>query len=286
MADDTPFVLHNTLSRRAEPLEPAEPGHLRFYACGPTVYSYAHIGNFRSFLTADLILRTAQAIGWRTTFVTNITDVGHLTEDDFADASGQDKMVRALQSKEGEHFASIWDLARFYTASLIEDWHALNLREPDVRPRATEHVTDQIAAVERLVEAGHAYVTEKGVYFSVKSFPAYGRLSGNSAEEQLEQSGREVVQDPDKRDPRDFALWKRDEKHLMQWYSPFGRGFPGWHIECSVMSMHYLGETIDLHAGGEDLIFPHHECEIAQSEALTGKPFAPLGPHALSAGGR
>jgi cysteinyl-tRNA synthetase len=269
-----PFALFNTLHRKAEPIELREEGHLRMYSCGPTVYTTAHIGNFRSFLTADLILRTARAIGWRTSYVSNITDVGHLTEDDVADASGEDKMTRALKSKDGERFANIYDLARHYTELLTADWKALNLLEPDVRPRATEHITDQIDAIEKLIEDGHAYVTDKGVYFSVPSFPNYGRLSGNEAAENLEHLVRDVVKDDDKRDPRDFALWKRDDKHLMQWYSPFGRGFPGWHIECSVMAMRYLGETIDIHAGGEDLIFPHHECEIAQSESLTDKPFA------------
>ncbi len=268
------FRLYNTRSRRIEPLQPIHEGQLRFYACGPTVYSYAHIGNFRSFLTSDLILRTAEAIGWEVLYATNITDVGHLTEDDYADAGGEDRMVRALKSKEGERFANIYDLARYYADVLLDDWHALNLREPSVRPRATEHVTDQIDAIQRLIEAGHAYETSSGVYFHVPSFPGYGQLSGNDAAEQLEQSVRDVVVDPEKRDPRDFALWKKDEKHLMQWYSPFGRGFPGWHIECSVMAMRYLGDELDLHAGGEDLIFPHHECEIAQSESLTGKTFA------------
>ena len=279
MSPNAPFRLYNTLSRQVEAVEPSERGadgapHLRFYACGPTVYTYAHIGNFRSFLTADLILRTAQAIGWETTYVSNVTDVGHLTEDDYADAGGEDKMTRALRSKEGEAFANIWDLARYYTHALLEDWHALNLREPDVRPRAAEHVTQQIEAVERLVEKGLAYATERGVYFSVEAFPDYGKLSGKGQDAEALAGTREVVQDPDKRDGRDFALWKKDEKHLMQWYSPFGRGFPGWHLECSVMATQYLGETIDLHAGGEDLIFPHHECEIAQAEALTGRPFA------------
>jgi cysteinyl-tRNA synthetase len=275
MNSEKTFRLYNTLTKTVEPVIPNEPGHLRFYACGPTVYSYAHIGNFRSFLTSDLILRTAQAIGWRTTYVTNITDVGHLTEDDLADSSGEDRMVKAIRSKEGERFANIWDLARYYANVLIEDWRTLNLREPDVRPRATEHVRQQILAVEKLIEHGHAYETSQGVYFSVESFPEYGKLSGNREAAELEQSVRDVVVDPEKRDPRDFALWKKDEKHLMQWYSPWGWGFPGWHIECSVMSMEYLGEQLDLHAGGEDLIFPHHECEIAQSESLTGKkPFA------------
>ncbi|MDZ4699958.1 MAG: cysteine--tRNA ligase [Rhodothermales bacterium] len=279
MSSLPPFQLFNTLSGKVESLAPLEPNHLRMYNCGPTVYSYAHIGNFRTFLTSDLIVRVAQAIAWKTSYVSNITDVGHLTEDDFADASGEDKMARALRSKEGERFANVWDLARYYTESLLTDWSLLNLRPPDVRPRATEHVTQQIEAIEQLIARGHAYETDSGVYFSVSSFPDYGKLSGNNSADQLENAVRDVVVDGNKRDPRDFALWKKDDKHLMQWFSPFGRGFPGWHIECSVMSMQYLGPHLDLHAGGEDLIFPHHECEIAQSEGLTDQPFASIWTH-------
>ncbi len=279
MASEKTFRLYNTLTRQVEPLELLEPGHLRFYACGPTVYSYAHIGNFRSFLTADLILRTAHALGWQTTYVSNVTDVGHLTEDDVTDPHGEDRMVKALHSKEGERFANIWDLARYYTQVLLEDWRLLNLREPDVRPRATEHVTEQIRAVETLLANGHAYETRQGIYFSVDSFPDYGKLSGNTAADQLEAGGRELVTDPEKRHPRDFALWKKDPSHLMQWHSPWGWGFPGWHIECSVMSMTYLGDQFDLHTGGEDNIFPHHDCEIAQSESLTGKPWVRTWAH-------
>ena len=279
MRTHPPFQLFNTLTNRVEPLVPRDPEFLRMYSCGPTVYSYAHIGNFRTFLTADLIRRTAMAIGWKVLYVSNITDVGHLTEDDVADASGEDKMAAALRTEEGRRFANVWDLARYYTQALLDDWAALNLHEPDVRPRATEHITQQIEAIERLIERGHAYETENAVYFSVESFPKYGQLSGNRAADQLEAGVRDVVIDPDKRDPRDFALWKKDDKHLMQWYSPFGRGFPGWHIECSVMSMQYLGPHFDLHGGGEDLIFPHHECEIAQSEGLTGEPFADMWVH-------
>ena len=291
---DTPaslptFRLTNTLTRREEPLMPSETGadgrpRLRFYSCGPTVYSYAHIGNFRTFLTADLVVRVAEALGWHVAYVSNITDVGHLTEDDLADAAGEDKMARALRSKEGEAFPTVYDLARHYATALEDDWQRLNLRAPAVRPRATEHVTEQIEAVERLIKSGHAYATEQAVYFSVTSFPSYGRLSGNTLDTSLLEAVRDVVVDPGKRDPRDFALWKRDAGHLMQWYAPFGpdrdfKGFPGWHIECSVMARKYLGDTLDLHAGGEDLIFPHHECEIAQSEALTGKPFSRMWMH-------
>lgn len=266
------FRLYDTLTRTVKPLVPIEPEHLRFYSCGPTVYSYAHIGNFRTFLTADLIVRTAEALGWRVSYVSNITDVGHLTSDD--QDGGEDRMEKGLKSKEGEAFVNVWDLADYYADCFKEDWARLNLRRPLVWPRATQHMREQILAVEHLVERGNAYETPTGVYFSVGSFPEYGKLSGNKDRENLFQAVRNVVQDDNKREPADFALWKKDDKHLMQWYSPWGWGFPGWHIECSVMAMQYLGETIDLHAGGEDLVFPHHECEIAQSECLTGKPFA------------
>ncbi len=268
------FRLYNTLTRSVEPLNLLKPSQFHFYSCGPTVYSYAHIGNFRTFITADLIYRTALALGWETTYVSNVTDVGHLTDDDVADTQGEDKMARALHSKEGEAFANVWDLAEHYTKALINDWHTLNLLEPTVRPRATQHMREQIMAVQALIDGGHAYETSNAVYFNVRRFPAYGKLSGNTDEEGLEEAVRDIVTDPEKRSPRDFALWKKDDKHLMQWYSPWGWGFPGWHIECSVMARQYLGDTFDLHAGGEDLIFPHHECEIAQAECLTGKPFA------------
>ncbi|MEM1118491.1 MAG: cysteine--tRNA ligase [Bacteroidota bacterium] len=289
MSETPALRLTNTLRREVETIEPAASGPdgrplLRFYSCGPTVYSYAHIGNFRTFLTADLVVRTARALGWDVRYVSNVTDVGHLTEDDVADGGGEDKMAKALASKEGERFENVWDLARHYTEALLADWRALGMIEPDVRPRATEHVREQIQAVQDLIEADHAYETADGVYFHVPSFPDYGKLSGNRDAEGLVEgaasASREVVRDTGKRDPRDFALWKKDASHLMQWHSPFaegeagGWGFPGWHLECSVMAQKYLGETIDLHGGGEDLRFPHHECEIAQAEALTGQPFS------------
>src|SRR5579862_517549 len=153
------FRLYDTMSRSVKELQPIEPGHLRFYTCGPTVYSYAHIGNFRSFLTADLIVRTALAIGWRVTWVTNITDVGHLTDDDVADSQGEDKMERALHSKEGERFHNVWELSEYYTEAYKEDWRRLNLTEPDIRPKATQHVREQILAAEELIRTGHAYET-------------------------------------------------------------------------------------------------------------------------------
>lgn len=271
---DKTFRLFNTLTGKVEPLQLGDPGHLRMYSCGPTVYAYAHIGNFRTFLTADLVVRTAKAIGLKTTYVSNITDVGHLTEDDVADSSGEDRMSKALYSGEGRRFPNVWALADYYTGELCSNWLQLNLLEPDVRPRASQHMREQILAIQKLIETGHAYETENAVYFSVSSFPDYGKLSGNVNADQLEAGVRDVVIDSEKKDPRDFALWKKDDKHLMQWYSPWGWGFPGWHLECSVMAMQYLGESFDLHAGGEDLIFPHHECEIAQAESLTNQPFA------------
>lgn len=268
------FKLYDTMTRTVKPLRPIEPGVLTFYSCGPTVYSFAHIGNFRTFLTADLIVRTAEALGWKVKYVSNITDVGHLTQDDIADAGGEDKMEKALKSKEGAQFQNIWDLARYYADAFVEDWQRLRLREPMVRPRATEHMREQIEAVQELIDRGHAYATPTGVYFRLSSFPEHGKLSGNVDKEQLQVGVRDVVVDENKEHPGDFALWKSDQKHLMQWFSPWGWGFPGWHIECSAMAMKYLGTTLDLHAGGEDLVFPHHESEIAQSECLTGKVFA------------
>ncbi|MGE3127464.1 MAG: cysteine--tRNA ligase [Fimbriimonadaceae bacterium] len=267
------FRLYDTMGRKVKPLETLEPGHLRFYTCGPTVYSYAHIGNFRSFLAADLVVRTAKAVGLDVTWVTNITDVGHLSEDDVADAEGEDRMEKALRSKEGEHFANVWDLAEHYTLAYLEDWRTLNLSEPTVRPRATQHVREQIVLTDALIASGNAYETPTGVYFDVDSFPDYGKLSGNTRDKLLD-AVRDVVQDENKRQQSDFALWKKDDRHLMQWFSPWGWGFPGWHIECSAMARAYLGDEIDLHSGGEDNAFPHHECEIAQTEAYTGRPFS------------
>ncbi len=264
--------LYNTLTRNLEEVQLSEPGHLKFYSCGPTVYSFAHIGNFRTFLTGDLVCRTARALGWTVSYVSNITDVGHLTSED--QDGGEDRMEKGLKSKEGQAFANVWDLADYYADCFKSDWLKLNLSRPMVWPKATQHMREQIAAVEQLIATGNAYETPTGVYYAVESFADYGKLSGNVNRDDLMTGVRDVVQDTNKRHPADFALWKKDDKHLMQWYSPWGWGFPGWHLECSVMAMAYLGETIDLHAGGEDLIFPHHECEIAQSEALTGKPFA------------
>ena len=260
--------LYNTLTHQLEEFAPAEPGHVRMYNCGPTVYGKQQIGNYRTYVCWDVLRRSLELGGWRVRQIQNITDVGHLTVDSVADASGEDKMELAARREQ----LDAWGVAKKYEAQFHEDRRALNIQDAERYPRATEHIAEMIAHIEELIRGGHAYVTPAGnVYFAVASFPAYGRLSGNTIEE-LDAGARvEVLEE--KRHPADFALWKRDEKHQMQWDSPWGRGFPGWHIECSAMSRKYLGDELDIHTGGEDNAFPHHECEIAQSEAVTGKTF-------------
>jgi cysteinyl-tRNA synthetase len=260
-----PIRFHNTLTRRVEEFVPQQPGEVRMYNCGPTVYSSPHIGNFRSFLLADLLRRFLEWRGFKVTQVMNITDVGHLLEDA---EEGEDK----LEAEARKLKRTIWDVAKQYTAEFDAARSFLSFRDAQWFPHATEHVPDMIAMIGELERKGLAYKVASGnVYFDVARFPAYGRLSGNTAEDLL--AGARIEVNQEKRDPRDFALWKIDPKHQMQWDSPWGRGFPGWHIECSAMSRRYLGDTLDLHTGGEDNVFPHHECEIAQSEGTTGKPF-------------
>lgn len=260
-----PLAVYNTLTKRKEPFEPIEPGRVRMYNCGPTVYSYAHIGNFASFLLADLLRRYLEYSGYEVVQVMNITDVGHMTEDDIADARGEDK----LEKKAREERKDPWEIARFYEAAFHEDRELLNLKPAMCYPRATEHIPEMVALIQELLDAGLAYRAGGQVYFEIAKFPQYGILSGNSVEDLL--AAHRVEPDPHKRSPLDFTLWKRDPKHIMQWESPFGRGFPGWHIECSAMSRKYLGEVFDIHTGGEDNIFPHHECEIAQSSGGAGR---------------
>jgi cysteinyl-tRNA synthetase len=263
------FRFHDSLTREVREFTTIEPGVVRMYNCGPTVYNRQHVGNWRTNICWDVLRRSLELGGYEVRQIQNITDVGHLTVDDVADAAGEDKMEVAARR---EHLDA-WGVAKKYEAQFHEDRRTLNIRDAERYPRATEHIAEMIAHIESLIAGGHAYVTPAGnVYFAVASFPAYGRLSGNTIEE-LDAGARvEVLEE--KRAPEDFALWKRDEKHQMQWDSPWGRGFPGWHIECSAMSRKYLGDTLDIHTGGEDNAFPHHECEIAQSEALTGKPFS------------
>ena len=258
----TLMKVFNTYTRRKEEFEPIEPGKVRMYNCGPTVYNFAHIGNARAFVFADVLRRTLEHFGFQVTQIMNITDVGHMTSD--AD-EGEDKMAKAAREQKKDP----WQIAEFYTKAFLEDIRTLNIQPAFKYPRATEHIPEMIALIERLIANGHAYVVNGNVYYDIATFPRYGRLSGNTIE-QLD-AGARIEVNPEKRHPADFALWKQDPKHIMQWDSPWGRGFPGWHIECSAMSGKYLGEQFDIHTGAEDNIFPHHESEIAQSEGATGK---------------
>ena len=263
--------LYNTLTRSKEPFAPPDAPNVGLYTCGPTVYDYPTIGNMRTYLFEDVVKRVLTYNGFQVTHVLNITDVGHLTSD--AD-EGEDKMaVGALRT--GQTPAEI---ARFFTTVFFSDFAALNCLPPTIVCPATEHIPEMIALIECLVEKGVAYEISEGVYFNVAKFPAYGRLSRLSLAGQ--EAGARVEVNTEKHGPFDFALWKRAEaRHLQQWPSPWGQGFPGWHIECSAMSMKYLGPTFDIHCGGIDHIPVHHENEIAQSEACTGQPFARVWLH-------
>ncbi len=266
------LFLHNTLTRTKEAFVPLGPGKVRMYNCGPTVYSAAHIGNFRAFLFADVLRRWLESSGLAVTQVMNITDVGHARDDD--PDFGEDKLETAARKERLDP----WKIAEKYTALFMADLDALGIQRAHHYPRATQYIPQMIAIIERLVADGHAYVVGSDVYYSVPSFPAYGALSGNTGADLL--AGARVETRDEKRDPRDFALWKSDSHHVMQWDSPWGRGFPGWHIECSAMSRALLGEgTLDIHTGGEDNIFPHHECEIAQSEGAFSVPFVKYWMH-------
>jgi len=258
--------LHNTLTRRVEPVVPVTDGEIRMYTCGPTVYRPVHVGNLRSYLLADWLRRTFELFGQRVVSVKNITDVGHMRQD--AVDRGEDKVIAAALA-EGKTPAQI---AEFYEAAFREDERRLGILPATVFPRATAHVVEMIALIERLLAQDLAYVVDGTVYYAVKRFPGYGRLSGNVSEA-LRQGVRTEV-DSNKRDAADFALWKRAEpdRRALVWDSPWGPGYPGWHIECSAMSTKYLGERFDVHTGGVDNIFPHHEDEIAQSEGALGHP--------------
>ncbi|MBI2843066.1 MAG: cysteine--tRNA ligase [Armatimonadetes bacterium] len=269
--------LYNSLTRKKEELVALEPDKVKIYTCGPTVYNYAHIGNLRTYIFADVLKRSLEFEGYDVTQVMNVTDVGHLTSDDDL---GEDKMEAGAR-REGK---SIWDIARFYEEAFFNDAEALNILRPSIVARATEHVPTMIELVLRLQERDYAYETDQAVYFDVSKFPDYTKLAGQALEEQIIGARAEVQVDQEKKNPADFALWfkavGRFANHLMQWDSPWGKGFPGWHIECSAMSMRYLGETFDIHTGGVDHIPVHHTNEIAQSEAATGKQFARYWLHA------
>lgn len=269
---------YNTLTRRKEEFSSIEPGKVRMYSCGLTVYNYAHIGNLRTYIFSDVLKRTMEYLGYDVTHVINVTDVGHLTSDE---DMGEDKMEIEAR-KEGK---TAWDIARYYEDVFFTDLATLNIVAPTYRPRATEHVPEMIALVEKLFERGHAYETAQAVYFDVATFPKYTEFTGQSLDDKLSGAREEVQEDPEKRNPADFALWfkavGRFENHVMRWESPWGVGFPGWHIECSAMSMKYLGETLDIHTGGEDHIWVHHPNEIAQSEGATGKKFVRYWMHGV-----
>lgn len=265
--------IYNTLTRRVEPIVPIEPGRVKIYSCGPTVYRNIHIGNLRTFAMADWLRRALASQGYAVLHVKNITDVGHMRVE-LLDR-GEDKLI-AQARREGKTAAQI---AEFYTRAFLEDEACLNILPAHVFPRATDHVPEMIAMIERLLAKGLAYASGGNVYFDVTRFPAYGKLSGNQLDALL--AGVRDAADPAKRNPEDFALWKAAEPgREMAWESPWGRGFPGWHIECSAMSLRYLGERFDIHTGGVDNIFPHHEDEIAQSEGFTGHPCVNVWVHA------
>jgi len=251
--------LYNSLSKRLEELAPAD-GTVRMYVCGPTVYDLIHIGNARPFIVFDALRRVLEAQGFRVIYVQNVTDV-------------DDKIIRRAQ-EEGRDPA---ELALHYTQEYFADLERLGVRPPTYSPPATAFIPKMVEFIQKLVAKGHAYVVDGDVYFSVRTYPGYGELSGRSAEEQL--AGARVEVDERKRDPLDFALWKSAKPGEPFWPSPWGPGRPGWHTECVVMSMYLLGETLDIHAGGNDLIFPHHENERAQAESLTGKTFVKIWLH-------
>lgn len=258
--------IYNTLSREKEKFEPIEKGYVGIYVCGPTVYGDPHLGHAKSYVSFDLVVRYLRYLGYNVRYVQNITDVGHLTDD--AD-QGEDKLEKQAKKEKLEPM----EIAEKYTYNYFRDMDKLQVLRPDISPRATGHIIEQIEMVKKLIENGHAYVTDGNVYFDVSSDKEYGKLSGRSIDE-LE-SGSRIETASDKRSPEDFALWKRaDEGHIMRWPSPWGEGYPGWHVECSAMSTKYLGEHFDIHGGGLDNQFPHHECEIAQSECAYDKPFA------------
>ena len=262
---DPNIVLYDTLQRQKVVFVPSTPGRVGMYLCGPTVYSDAHLGHAKKEVAFDVIRRAFLHFGYAVRYVANITDVGHLQND--AD-EGEDKIARRAALEQLEPM----EVADKYFWSFVKDMDALNVLKPSINPRASGHITEQIALIEELIARGHAYESAGSVYFDVRSWPHYGRLSGRKLDDQ-EEGTREAVRG-EKRDPRDFALWKRAEAgHIMRWDSPWGVGFPGWHIECSAMSLKYLGEGFDIHGGGLDLQFPHHEAEIAQAEAA-GHTFA------------
>ncbi len=260
------LILYNTLTRKKEGFVPCGQ-EVGFYSCGPTVYNYAHIGNLRAYVFSDILKRTLLYNGYKVKHVMNITDVGHLTSDE---DSGEDKMEKGASREK----KTVWEIADFYAEAFKKDLALLNILPPDVYCKATDHIKEQIDLIKKIEEKGYSYTIEDGVYFDTSRLKDYGKLAQLDIEGLM--AGRRVEMAAGKKNPTDFALWKfspKDKKRAMEWDSPWGKGFPGWHIECSAMSMHYLGETFDIHTGGIDHIPVHHTNEIAQAETATGKDF-------------
>jgi cysteinyl-tRNA synthetase len=269
-------VFYNTLAKNKESFEPLHKGKVGMYVCGPTVYDHLQIGNIRSYVFSDTLRRVLEDEGYEVRMIKNITDVGHLTNDDLDQGdSGEDKIARKAAK---EHKTPL-EISAFYEESFHQTEKALNILPAHYFPRATAHVKQMITLIESLIAKGHAYESNGNVFLDVTTFPDYGVLSGNNLANL--KVGARLEEHPDKHHPWDFALWlKAPATHLMHWPSPWSEGYPGWHIECSAMSMEYLGDTLDIHTGGEDNIFPHHEAEIVQSEGVTGKPFVRYWVHA------
>ena len=274
------LFLFNSLGRKKEKFVPINKDVVGMYTCGPTVYDYATIGNFRTYTTSDILLRVIKYNGFTVKYIMNLTDVGHLTGDNLGDAdTGEDRLEKAAKRDR----KTAWDVAKFYTEAFLKDFEKLNLEKPEKFVKATDHITEQIDLVKKLEEKGLTYKTSDGIYFDTAEYEKktgnkYGELS---TLDQIKEGARVEV-NPEKKNPRDFALWKfspKGEKRDMEWDSPWGMGFPGWHIECSAMSMKYLGETFDIHVGGEDLRSTHHPNEIAQAEGATGKKFVDFWIH-------
>lgn len=255
--------IYNVLTRKKEPFVPLAEGKVNIYVCGPTVYDDSHVGHAKTYVNFDVVVRYLRHIGYDVLYVQNITDVGHMLD------TGEDRVLKkARQLSSGP-----MQVVETYMRSYFADMDALGVKRPDISPRASGHIPEQIALIKQLIENGHAYVVDGSVYFDVFTFPEYGKLSGRRIDEQ-EGGSREAIRS-EKKHPADFALWKQAEPdHILRWPSPWGEGFPGWHVECSAMANKYLGQTFDIHGGGIDNIFPHNECEIAQSEAAHGEAFA------------
>lgn len=258
-----PLRVYNVLTRRKEEFEPIQEGRVHMYVCGPTVYDHSHIGHAKLYVSMDTVVRYLRHQGYAVRYVQNITDVGHLLD------TGEDRIMKGARRDRLEPM----ELVERYTRSYFQDMDALGVVRPDISPRASGHIPDQIALAQTLIDKGHAYEAGGSVYFDVSSWPEYGKLSGRRVDEM--QSGARIAVLDEKRHPADFALWKKAEpEHILQWDSPWGRGYPGWHAECSVMAQKYLGQPFDIHGGGLENIFPHNEGELAQSEAAQGVPFA------------